>query len=335
MTSGGLPSPADFLPVLRYETRPSAPPPRELTNVFFKPGADADREKKRSRAAHGVPPDSPRQFALPYVDISNCRLGFPIRRLSTGHFVVVDAGNVKQPFSQTEHRHYLTDRREAARVKAVPWGTVGSQHTQGQQAFKTTADLVRARKGLDALHPDEISHHMLRGAYLPNDGLPLPAGSAGFFCVGQAHTRPPAFWRDISRVGQPGAVIAAFGLREFRTGDDRVDSALRNLAEHVGRFVRADERLLLDDLVDLPLFMSDAVSTADGLPHEFALTTWNLEQALAWLSTWPSVRRARQTGDQTGRILLGLFVNAWGAKKSKRRIELPVRYRTGRLAKKK
>nr|WP_314539556.1 class I SAM-dependent methyltransferase [uncultured Massilia sp.] len=163
----------------------------------------------------------------------------------------------------------------------------------------------------------------------PAECMPVADGSADLVTAAQAaHWFDlPAFYREVRRIGRPGAILAlaSYGvLRMDAALDARFQAFYR---DEIGPYW-PPQRQLVDTgyaTIDFPF--------AELAPPALEIRCdWSLPQFLGYLTTWSAVRSAREAGREA---LLTAFAQdvaaAWGAPEAARTVRWPLNMRIGRL----
>ncbi|WP_322404161.1 class I SAM-dependent methyltransferase [Massilia luteola] len=163
----------------------------------------------------------------------------------------------------------------------------------------------------------------------PAERLPLPDASASLITAAQAaHWFDlPAFYREVRRVGTPGAVVALISYGVL-TLEPRLDARFQTFyRDEIGPYW-PPERKLVDTgyaTIDFP-FAERAAPALD------IRLDWHLNEFIGYLLTWSAVRSAREAGREG---LLIDFANdiadAWGDPNIRRTVRWPINMRIGTL----
>ena len=163
----------------------------------------------------------------------------------------------------------------------------------------------------------------------PAEKLPLPDASASLVTAAQAaHWFDlPAFYREVRRIGVPGAVVALISYGVL-TLEPRLDARFQTFyRDEIGPYW-PPERTLVDTgyaTIDFP-FAEIAAPALD------IRLDWHLNEFIGYLLTWSAVRSAREAGRES---LLIDFANdvadAWGDPNTRRTICWPINMRIGRV----
>jgi SAM-dependent methyltransferase len=163
----------------------------------------------------------------------------------------------------------------------------------------------------------------------PAESLPLDDACASLVTAAQAaHWFDlPAFYREVRRIGKPGAVLAlvSYGVLTLAPAlDERFQHFYR---DEIGPYW-PPERKLVDSgyaTVDFPF---DELAA----PPLSIDVDWTLDELLGYVGTWSAVRSAREAGRDG---LLTTFADdiagRWGDPQQRRPVAFPVSMRIGRL----
>jgi len=163
----------------------------------------------------------------------------------------------------------------------------------------------------------------------PAESLPLPDACAGLVTAAQAaHWFDlPAFYREVRRIGRPGAVLAlvSYGVLALEAAlDERFQRFYR---DEIGPYW-PPERKLVDSgyaTIDFPF----AELAAPPLAIDVA---WTLDELLGYVGTWSAVRSAREAGrDGVLAAFAADIAGCWGDPQRRRPVAFPISMRIGRL----
>jgi len=182
------------------------------------------------------------------------------------------------------------------------------------------------------LSPQQIAHATShpRIAYRAGaaEDSGLPAGSCDLVAVAQAlHWFDfDAFYAEVRRVLVPGGLLAAWTYQLLRA-EPAVDEIL---ADFYGRVLGPHwppERRWVDLAYrGMPFPFADL----DRPGFEIRLS-WNLDDLLAYLSTWSAVQRCRQAEGRDPILPLGeRLAPIWGLREERKEIVWPIALRAGR-----
>ena len=161
----------------------------------------------------------------------------------------------------------------------------------------------------------------------PADRSSLPARSADVITAGAAAHwfELDGFYREIQRVGKPGAVVALFsyGPRDFA---DALGPVVHRFQEEVLEgFWPERIQLVHERYATLP-FPFDEITAP---PFEMN-AEWNLAEALAFLETWSASQRYFVAqGRRATESIEEALARAWGDPRSRRTIRCPIFVRAG------
>jgi SAM-dependent methyltransferase len=163
----------------------------------------------------------------------------------------------------------------------------------------------------------------------PAEHLPLPESSASLITAAQAaHWFDlPAFYREVRRIGIPGAVLALISYGVLKL-DPSLDKRFQKFYwEEIGPYW-PPERKLVDSGYATIEFPFEEIAR----PSLEIRLDWHLSEFLGYLTTWSAVRSAKEAGREE---LLMAFANdigaAWGDPNLKRPISWPINMRIGKL----
>lgn len=163
----------------------------------------------------------------------------------------------------------------------------------------------------------------------PAERMPVADGSADLVTAAQAaHWFDlPAFYREVRRIGRPGAVLAlvSYGVLQM---DDALDARFQAFYhDEIGPYWPPQRRLVDTGYATIDFPFAEAAPPALEIRRD-----WSLPQFLGYLSTWSAVRSAREAGREA---LLTTFTQdlsaAWGDPGATRTIRWPLNMRIGRL----
>jgi SAM-dependent methyltransferase len=167
----------------------------------------------------------------------------------------------------------------------------------------------------------------------PAEQLPLPDASASLVTAAQAaHWFDlPAFYREVRRIGVPGAVLAliSYGVLALDPAlDPALDARFQTFYwDEIGPYWPPERKL-----VDTGYATIDFPFEELARPSLDIRLEWNLSEFLGYLSTWSAVRSAREAGQEA---LVMQFADdmaqAWGEPDRRRAIAWPINMRIGRL----
>lgn len=246
--------------------------------------------------------------------------------MAANHF---DEGGQAYARFRPEYPHALADwlaRTAPERGAALDVGCGNGQLT------RLLAPHFRQVTGIDP-SADQIAHAAPGDGIVyrcaPAERLPVPDASQDLVTAAQAaHWFDlPAFYREVRRVGRPGAVLAlvSYGVLELAPG----------LAERFAVFYRDEigpywppERALVDSgyaTIDFPFEEIAAPALEIRLD-------WRLPEFLGYVGTWSAVRQARAAGKDALLARFAADIGAlWGDPATARAIAWPINMRVGRL----
>jgi len=163
----------------------------------------------------------------------------------------------------------------------------------------------------------------------PAERLPLADGSASLVTAAQAaHWFDlPAFYREVRRVGKPGAVLAliSYGVLEPEAALATPFQAFYR--DVIGPYWPPERKLVDSGYATIDFPFDEIVA-----PRLDIRLAWRLTEFVGYLETWSAVRNARQAGKG---VLLQEFVDEissiWGDPDTTRAIAWPINMRVGIL----
>ena len=180
---------------------------------------------------------------------------------------------------------------------------------------------------------DQLAHATTRANVTyqcaPAEHLPLPERCASLISAAQAaHWFDlPAFYAQVRRIAQPGAVVALISYGVLRLEGKPGTRFARFYEAEIGPYWPA-ERALVDSgyaTLDFPF------EPLEPPPLEIRLA-WSLDELLGYISTWSAVRRAREAGrDELLRRFADDMAACWGNPQTRRAMSWPVNLRIGRV----
>ncbi len=156
----------------------------------------------------------------------------------------------------------------------------------------------------------------------------LPDGSADLVVAAQAaHWFDlPAFWREVTRVAQPGGLVALVGYGLLKIADD-LDPAIDELYQSTLEAYWPPERRIVESgyrFIDFPFAELPA-------PAVEMTTQWSLPQLIRYLSTWSAIKAMEKaTGGSPLPALAERLAVPWGSPDKKRLVRWPLALRLGR-----
>ncbi len=163
----------------------------------------------------------------------------------------------------------------------------------------------------------------------PAEHMPVAAGNADLVTAAQAaHWFDlPAFYREVRRIGRPGAVLAlvSYGVLQMDAAlDARFQAFYR---DEIGPYWPPQRRLVDTGYATIDFPFAPIVPPVLEIRCD-----WSLPQFLGYLTTWSAVRSAREAGHAA---LLTAFADdvsdAWGDPDTTRTLRWPLNMRIGRL----
>ena len=135
------------------------------------------------------------------------------------------------------------------------------------------------------------------------------------------------FYREISRVGRKGAVIALFsyGPRDFA---DAIGPIIHRFQEEIlSGYWPERIQLVHERYATLPFPFEEIAA-----PPFFMTAEWNLAELLAFLETWSASQRYfRERGTRATASIESELVQMWGDPAKRRQLRCPLFVRAGRL----
>ena len=164
----------------------------------------------------------------------------------------------------------------------------------------------------------------------PAEKLPLPDASASLVTAAQAaHWFDlPAFYREVRRVGAPGAVVALISYGVL-TLEPRLDARFQTFyRDEIGPYWPPERKLVDTGYATIDFPFAEIAAPALDIRLE-----WHLNEFIGYLLTWSAVRSAREAGREG---LLIDFANdvadAWGDPNTRRTIRWPINMRIGTVS---
>jgi SAM-dependent methyltransferase len=163
----------------------------------------------------------------------------------------------------------------------------------------------------------------------PAERIPADDGSAGLITAAQAaHWFDlPAFYREVRRIGSPGAILAlvSYGVLKLESDLDARFQAFYH--DEIGRYWPPERRLVDTGYATLDFPFAELAPPALQID-----CTWSLPAFLGYVATWSAVRHAREAG---GTELMTVFAHElaalWGDPDRKRPVCWPINMRLGQL----
>jgi SAM-dependent methyltransferase len=163
----------------------------------------------------------------------------------------------------------------------------------------------------------------------PAERLPLPDASASLITAAQAaHWFDlPAFYREVRRVGTPGAVVALISYGVL-TLEPRLDARFQTFyRDEIGPYWPPERKLVDTGYATIDFPFAELAAPALDIRLD-----WHLNEFIGYLLTWSAVRSAREAGREG---LLIDFANdvadAWGDPNIRRTVRWPINMRIGTL----
>jgi SAM-dependent methyltransferase len=163
----------------------------------------------------------------------------------------------------------------------------------------------------------------------PAERMPVAQACADLVTAAQAaHWFDlPAFYREVQRIGRPGAVLALVSYGVLRM-DAALDARFQVFyRDEIGPYWPPQRRLVDTGYATIDFPFAEVTPPALELRCD-----WSLPQFLGYLTTWSAVRSAREAGHEA---LLAAFAQdlsaAWGDPDAKRTVRWPLNMRIGRV----
>lgn len=136
----------------------------------------------------------------------------------------------------------------------------------------------------------EQAHQAANIAYRvsPAEKTPFPSRQFDLITVGQAlhWFDHDAFYKEVRRVGRPGAILAAWGYGLLSITPE-IDGVLQHFYHHVVGPYWDNARKLVDDGYQTIPFPFEEIDS----PRFFIAVDWNLEQLAGYLESWSSTQK--------------------------------------------
>jgi ubiquinone/menaquinone biosynthesis C-methylase UbiE len=117
---------------------------------------------------------------------------------------------------------------------------------------------------------------------------PFPDNSFNLITVSQAYHwfQFDAFFREATRTGKPGAVVAVWGYDLINTPDKRLDEAIHHFYTHtVGPYWDAERKYVDEKYESIPFPFRELPSKHFSIDVE-----WQIEDCTGYLNSWSSVQ---------------------------------------------
>jgi len=159
--------------------------------------------------------------------------------------------------------------------------------------------------------------------------LPLADGSASLITAAQAaHWFDlPAFYREVRRVGAPGAVVALISYGVLKLEPSLNGRFQRFYREEIGPYWPPERKLVDSGYATIEFPFDEITPPALDIHLE-----WHVSEFLGYMLTWSAVRRAKEDGNEA--VLMAFareLATLWGDPDRKRPVSWPVNMRIGRL----
>lgn len=181
---------------------------------------------------------------------------------------------------------------------------------------------------------DQLAHAIphQRVAYRnePSDRVSLSDGSVDLITAGAAAHwfALEGFYREIRRVGKPGAIVALFsyGPRDFEA--DKVGPIIQRFNDEIlDGFWPERIQYVHDRYASLPFPFEEL-----AMPPFTMTAEWNLAELLAFLETWSASQRFfQERGTRATDAIAAELARAWGDPGHRREIRCPLFARVARI----
>ena len=216
---------------------------------------------------------------------------------------------------------------ELAPARDLAWD-VGCGNGQAARALAEHVERVVATDASARQLAQAAAHPRVEFACARAERAPLPDGAVALVTVAQAlHWFDlDAFHAEVRRVARPGAILAEWSYDLMHVTPE-VDAVVRHLyGDVVGRYW-PPERIHVEDGYARLAFPFERVAA----PTFAMQLEWTLEQLLAYLGTWSSVRRcAEDRGVDPVADVRAELAAAWGSAPA-RLVRWPLALRIGRI----
>jgi SAM-dependent methyltransferase len=163
----------------------------------------------------------------------------------------------------------------------------------------------------------------------PAEKLPLADTSASLITAAQAaHWFDlPAFYREVRRIGMPGAILALISYGVLKLEPLLDDRFQKFYWEEIGPYWPPERKLVDTGYATVEFPFEELTPPSLEIRLE-----WHLSEFLGYLLTWSALRSAKEAGKEE---LFMEFANdmaaAWGDPNLRRSISWPINMRIGRL----
>lgn len=194
-----------------------------------------------------------------------------------------------------------------ARTRALDCATGNGQAAVDlAQWFERVDAFDASASQIEAAVPDPAVHYHIASA----EALPFPPGSFDLIAAAQAaHWFDlPAFYREVRRVGRPGAVIAIWGYSYCRVGA-AIDAIVRaELLDRVEPYWADGNKVIRDRYRTIDFPFAELEWPTFVLDHD-----WSRRQYMQYFGTWSAVRKYRlDTGSDPIASLDAALAESWG-----------------------
>ena len=174
-----------------------------------------------------------------------------------------------------------------------------------------------------------VPHSNVTYQCAPAESIPLPDHRASLITAAQAaHWFDlPAFYSEVRRIAEPGAVVALISYGVLRLEGEPGERFTQFYWQEIGPYWPA-ERKLVDDGYQTLDFPFEPI-TPPALSIEL---DWDLPAFLGYVSTWSAVRKAQEAGQQDLLLRFAEDLAAlWGDAAATRTVCWPINMRVGKV----
>lgn len=211
-------------------------------------------------------------------------------------------------------------------VQALDVGCGSGQFTvQLAEHFRRVSGIDPSEDQINHATPKKnVTYHCA-----PAEDLPLPNHSASLVTAAQAaHWFDlPRFYGEVRRVATQDAILALISYGVLRLEGDLGARFERFYWHEIGPYWPPERQLVDSGYATIEFPFNEIGSSPIAIHLE-----WSLEDLLGYISTWSSVRNARDSGrDELLQGFAADIANLWGEHTARRPITWPVSMRVGRL----